>query len=414
MTTVVISPSNVVGFPEGGGHFWVYMQYVQGLLEIGCEVYWLERFHTSNDHDRDSFALSNFFKRITQYGLENKAILYTLESSGEMPTTSVEYIGIPKSKAEEAFRRADFLLNFYYAIDPFILSRFRRTALVDIDPGLIQFWISHRQIIVDPHDLYLTIGETVGASTAKFPDCDLPWIRIRPPVSLEFWPYKFNPESKLFTTISSWWGGGGLDGEWVSDGKDIVFENNKRVTFLDFVELPRLTNQEIELALNLGEGEPKVESKKGGKEEVSPERQFTDYISDAEDRKILEEYGWQITHPYEVAGSPEMYQHYIQKSRGEYSCAKPSCMYFQNAWISDRTLCYLASGKPVIVQNTGPSSFLPNGEGMFRFSTLAEAVDAFESINKNYEKHCIAAREIAETYFDAKQNLEIILNHMTM
>ena len=104
-----------------------------------------------------------------------------------------------------------------------------------------------------------------------------------------------------------------------------------------------------------------------------------------------------------------MYQAYIQGSRGEFSCAKRSCMKFQNAWISDRTICYLASGKPVVVQNTGPSLFLPNGEGMFRFSTMREAANAFEAINADYERHCQAAREIAETQFDSKRTMETIL-----
>jgi glycosyltransferase involved in cell wall biosynthesis len=85
-------------------------------------------------------------------------------------------------------------------------------------------------------------------------------------------------------------------------------------------------------------------------------------------------------------------------------------MKFQNAWISDRTLCYLACGKPVVIQNTGPSSFLPNGEGMFRFSTLQDAAEALATINADYERHCRAAREIAEAYFDARQVLNRILN----
>ena len=124
----------------------------------------------------------------------------------------------------------------------------------------------------------------------------------------------------------------------------------------------------------------------------------------------MESQGWRIRHSLEVARTPEMYQAYIQESRGEFSCAKPSCMKLQNAWISDRTLCYLASGKPAVVQNTGPSAFLPNGEGLFRFSTLREAADALATINADYERHCRSAREIAETYFDAKQVLEGILN----
>ncbi|NUR56742.1 MAG: hypothetical protein HOQ29_20055 [Acidobacteria bacterium] len=96
-----------------------------------------------------------------------------------------------------------------------------------------------------------------------------------------------------------------------------------------------------------------------------------------------------------MTSSPETYRSYIQASRGEFSCAKPSCMALQNAWISDRTLCYLASGKPVVVQDTGPSAWLPSGDGMFRFTTLEEAAAAFEAINANYMRHCRSARELA-------------------
>jgi glycosyltransferase involved in cell wall biosynthesis len=85
-------------------------------------------------------------------------------------------------------------------------------------------------------------------------------------------------------------------------------------------------------------------------------------------------------------------------------------MRFQNAWVSDRTLCYLASGKPAVVQDTGPSSFLPNGEGLFRFSTAGQAADALATVNADYGRHGRAAREIAEAYFDAEQVCERILN----
>src|SRR5256885_12568838 len=100
------------------------------------------------------------------------------------------------------------------------------------------------------------------------------------------------------------------------------------------------------------------------------------------DRQDREGRGWRIRHSGEVAGTPEAYQAYIQKSRGEFSCAKRSCRKFQNAWVSDRTLCYLASGKPAVVQHTGPSSFLPDGEGLFRFSTPKDAARAFDAINR--------------------------------
>ncbi|UCE00234.1 MAG: hypothetical protein JSV42_05795 [Chloroflexota bacterium] len=409
MTTVVISPSNVVTFPEGGGHFWVYMQYIKGFQALGCEIYWLERFNPSGDKNRDKHALKTFYERVDQFGLAGKSILYSSERSAEDSSLTITYIGDQLSRPEEIFGRADLLLNFYYAIPPEMLAHFKRTALVDIDPGLLQFWISNEQIFVHPHDLYFTTGETVGTPNAKFPDCLLPWIRIRPPVSLELWPYAYDPESKFYTTVSSWWGGGGK-GEFITDGKELLFENNKRVTFLDYIELPKLTNQAIELALNLGEAQSEVE--KAGEGTDQPANGVTDYISDEEDRKTLERFGWNIKHAYDVAGNPETYQAYIQGSRGEFSCAKPSCMYFQNAWISDRTLCYLASGKPAIVQYTGPSAYLPSGEGLFRFSSIGEAVEAFAAVASNYQKHCIAAREIAETHFDSKEIMASILNQL--
>ena len=380
MPTVVISPYNVVNFLEGGGHFWVYMQYAQGLHQLGCDVYWLVNFSSSGNAEQDTAVLSEFVTRMERYGLGGKLILYV--SRGQTGASDVprEYVGMTRSEAEAIFDEADLLLNFHYAMDPALLARFRCTALVDIDPGSLQFWISRGQLAVHRHDYYFTTGETVGTPAALFPDCGLPWIHICPAVCLDRWPYTYDPDAEAFTTISTW-----DTDDWIVDGQE-VYENTKRMSFLRFAELPRMTCQALELAL------------------------FLRTAGDAEDRHVMESYGWRIRHSREVAGTPELYQAYIQGSRGEFSCVKLSCLKFQNAWVSDRTLCYLASGKPVVVQNTGPSSFLPNGEGMFRFSTLKEAVDAFVTINANYKRHCRAAREIAEAYFDARQVLERILN----
>jgi len=372
----------------------------------------LERFTPSGDEDRDAYMLGEFSKRMVRFGLKGKTILYIQNDSGSQSTPGIKFINVSESYAESVFKRADLLLNFYYAISPALLERFSCKSLVDIDPGLLQFWIDAGQLNVSGHDYYLTTGETVGAPGANFPDCGLPWLHIRPPVSLEWWPFHFDAQCEAFTTVSSWWGGGGK-GEFITDGKGTLYENNKRVTFLQYADLSRLTPQVLELALNLGEGEkddeidPMVHDEKSDGSIAG----VTDYISDAVDKKILLQHGWKIKDAYEAAKSPESYKSYIQSSRGEFSCVKPSCLRFQNAWISDRTICYLASGKPVVVQDTGPSSFLPNGEGMFRFSTLSEAADSFTAINSDYKKHCKAAREIAETYFDAKNITAKILNY---
>jgi len=352
------------------------MQYAQGLLRLGCEVYWLEQFRPSGDQRADARARSIFFDRMERYGLGGRTILYEPLEDGLLRA-----LGMSAQRAEAVFERADLLLNFHYTIDPAILGRFRRRALVDIDPGLLQYWISQGQLVVPEHDLYFTTGETVGTPQARFPDCGLPWVQIRPPVCLDLWPFTFRPESEAVTTVSSW-----LGGEYVREGKKIIYENDKRISFLQFAALPGRTRRPLELAL------------------------YLDGVKDAEDRALLEGAGWRIRHTLDVARTPEAYRSYVQASRGKFSCVKPSCVVFQNAWVSDRTLCYLASGKPVVVQDTGPSAFLPDGEGMFRFQTLEEAADALARVDAHYPRQCRAAREVAEAYFDARRVLETVLN----
>ena len=380
MPTVVLSPFSVINFSEGGGHFWVYMQYAQGLLGSGCNVYWMEAFRSRGSREMDELMLAPFRARMEQFGLGDKLILYPSDDATIADDLPKEYMGLARSEAEAIFERADLLLNFHYAIAPKLLARFRRTALVDIDPGLLQFWISRGQLSVPRHDLYFTTGETVGTPAARFPDCGLKWIHIHPPVCLECWPFFFEQRAEAFSTVSNW-----DSDDWIVD-KEETYENTKRVAFLEFADLPRLTSQPLELSL------------------------FMKTEKDMQDRKDLEQRGWRIRHSRDVAGTPEAYQAYIRSSRGEFSCAKRSCLKFQNAWVSDRTLCYLASGKPVVVQHTGPSSRLPDGEGMFRFSTLKEAARAFSAINNDYEKHSRAARQIAEALFDAKQVARQILS----
>ena len=383
MTTAVISVYKVANFPDGGGHFWVYMQYAEGLRRMGCEVYWLEQFRPPVDPAAESRLLAGFFERMRRFGLGGKTLLYSVDRGSAAGPPPFRFVGCEWPDVERVLRRADLLLNFHYAIDPRLLACARRTALVDIDPGLLQFWISTGQLNVPAHDCYLTTGETVGTPSARFSDCGLQWHRIRPPVCLDLWPFTYDPRAEAFTTVSSW-----STTDWLKvteNGKTVLRENTKRVAFLEFAELPRRTGQSLELAL------------------------YTDE-RDAPDLARLERNGWRVRHSRDVAGSPDAYRAYIQRSRGEFSCAKASCMQFQNAWVSDRTLCYMASGKPVVVQDTGPSSCLPNGEGMFRFSSVDDAAAAFEAINADYERHCRSARDLAETHFDANRVLEGALN----
>lgn len=368
---IVVSPHNVVNYPPGGGHFWVYMQYLDGLRRIGCDVWWLEEFQPSGDAAEEASRVAALTERLRRFGLDDRIILYTPDE---------EFVNCSSAHAEEVFRGTDLLLNFHQKIRESMLERFARTALVDIDPGLLQYWISSGLLRVARHDLYFTTGETVGKPDAKFPDCGLEWIQIRPPISLDLWPRLPEPADGAFTTVSGWWGH-----EWVVDG-DGIHDNNKRVSFLEYAELPQHTQAPLELALLLDPLDR----------------------SDQEDRVFLLGKGWRVRHSHDVASNPHDYQQYIRGSRGEFSCAKWSCMKFQNAWISDRTLCYLATGRPAVVQDTGPSEILPRDRGLFRFSTIDEAAAALEAVVGNYDKHSAAAREVAGL-FDARRVAEEIV-----
>jgi hypothetical protein len=232
-----------------------------------------------------------------------------------------------------------------------------------------------------PHTHYFTTGETVGRPGAKFPDLGLKWHYVPPPVCLEWWPPVRATPPAPFTTISHWW-----SKDWLKDADGFYYSNEKRTGFQPFLDLPRHTSQTLELALWLS------------KEEYA-RREWT----------MLEERGWRVRDSTSVSSTPWDYQHYIQGSLGEFSCVKPSCVRFQNAWISDRTLCYLASGKPAVMQHTGPSRMLPDAAGLFRFEDLRQAAHCLETVAADYDRQCRLARQLAEEFFDSKKVVKSLL-----
>jgi hypothetical protein len=219
------------------------------------------------------------------------------------------------------------------------------------------------------HDVYFTTGETVGRAGSRIPGGGVRWEYTPPAVHLAAWPPSPASGAAPYTTVTHWWD------QWQTiDGLD--FDNAKRRAFLDHADLPAQAAVPLELALAL-----------------APD--------DRDDRIALQRRGWRVRSAAEVSCTPGRYRDYIQASRGEFSCAKPSCVMLENAWISDRTLCYLASGKPAVVQYTGASRILPDAEGLFRFRTVAEAAAALRAAEAGYEHHCAAARALAEQRFDS-------------
>ena len=383
MSTTVCLWANSLKHPEGGGHFWVYLNWALGLKALGCRVIWAEGVTSRWSAGRRESVLASLRGNLEPFGLANDIALCFIDSDAR-PQQAVDGC----LSLEAASSQADLLLNFAYGKVNDPVRWFRRSALVDIDPGLLQVWMSEQQIQVAPHDAYFTTGETVGAPEALFPNAGIRWQYAPPCVALDWWPARPPADKAPFTTVSNWH----TSKEWVVHGND-SYQNDKRSGFLPYLELPRHTSQNLELALC--------------QKALDEQWQLED--AEADWKRELELLGWTIVHSYSVASTPEAYQQYIQRSKGEFSCAKPSCIRLQNAWVSDRTLCYLASGRPAVVQHTGPSRVLPDAEGIFRFQNLEQAASYLDRVASDYPQQCRLARALVEEHFDAERVARSVL-----
>lgn len=372
MTTTVCLFANSLHYPEGGGHRWVYLNWALGLRALGCQVIWLEGIDATRAAPPLQRCVAALKRHLTPYGLGDSIALFSWTGKQLLQDEPEGCVDL------ETAVEADLLLNFRYDAPADLVARFRRSALVDIDPGLLQIWMSRGEIRVAQHDSYFTTGETVGEPWARSPDAGLRWQHTRPCVALHWWPTRPAAPDACFTTVSHWHGS-----EWTEDAHG-MFLNDKRSGFQPFLDLPACTTQPLELALLLSE-----------KEE--------------DERAALLRRGWRVRDAHSVASTPWDYQRYIQDSLGEFSCAKPSCIRLQNAWISDRTLCYLASGKPGVVQHTGPSQCLPDSAGLFRFWDVEGAARSLERVAADYERQCALARALVEEHFDAQRVVKRLL-----
>ncbi len=369
MGSTVWIGADTLTWPEGGGHGWVYLNWALGLRSLGCDVVWLESADPGLPESELVSLLEQLERNLEPYGLSRSI---ALSSKSDDPLSE----GLTERCVDlDLASDADLLLNLSYDAHGAALRRFRRTAMLDIDPGLTQTWASAGDLHIPDHDVYLTIGE--GAAE---PSKDTHWHHVAPCVALDWWPVRRAADDAAFSTVSAW----DTHGDWVIAGEH-SYPNNKKTGFLPFLSLPSLTDHPLELALCL---EADEDLKLVPHEET--------------ERRALESLGWRVVHSYAVARSPVDYQRYLQRSKGEFSCAKPSGPRMQNAWISDRTLCYLASGKPAVVQHTGPSRILPDAAGLFRFRTMPEAARALDEVVSDYERQCGLARQLAEEHFDAE------------
>src|SRR5438093_8151394 len=197
--TICLAPANTMAYPNGGGHLWVYLQWALALRALGCRVIWLEGVARDATIEQTNRAVATLRARLDRWGLAECLALCSLDDAPLSREVAGPFLPL------ESAREADLLLNLWHSLPATVVRQFRRSALIDTDPGLLQIWMTTGAIRVAPHDHYFTIAETVGTADARFPDCALRWLYTPPPIFLPEWPTTPpTPPSAPYTTVPHW------------------------------------------------------------------------------------------------------------------------------------------------------------------------------------------------------------------
>jgi hypothetical protein len=358
-----------------GGQTWLYLNWLLGLSRLGHDVWYVEDDSVwpydpvaNTCSDDCSYAVQHISSCMERIGLAGRWAYRLSDRKGAC-------WGLTEAGLADLYRSADMLLNVVGAVDlreehMVVPAR----VYVQCDPVTCELRLAdndeHTRQAFKRHTQIFTYGENYGAPDCGVPLDGLQYGKTRQPVDLDLWPYNFTPDARHFTTI----------GNYRQKGSDVTYQGttyhwSKHHEWEKILELPRRTSQAFQLA-------------------VMPD--------DPADRTALTSHGWNLVPPLQMSldifGE---YPQYIRNSRGELTVAKDQNVRLRSGWFSERAVCYLASGKPVITQETGFSNILPTGEGLFGFSNIDDILAALEAINGNYERHCKAARAIAEEYFEA-------------
>jgi hypothetical protein len=313
---------------------------------------------------------------------------YRDEASGQS-------FGLSEVRIREVCSTADVFVNL--SCSTFLREEYAAIparVLVDSDPMFTQIQYMTQEIftpgssslkqLVDSHNYHFSFGENINGADCMVPRCGIEWKPTRQPVCLPYW--KETSHSSLppsFTTLMNWTAAKLLryrEEDW----------GQKDIEFLKIIDIPALLPEALFSV---------VVNKTGNLESTFP-------------GPAVEKAGWQVLDPDQCAGNWNDYQQFIAGSYGEFSVAKHTYVKARTGWFSCRSACYLAAAKPVITQDTGWSGFIPAGRGLFAFNDLPSAVEAIQSVVKDYPKHSRLARETAAGYFDSQKVLSHLLSRL--
>ena len=368
------------------GVVWQNLHYLLGFERLGFETYYVEThartpsmLMSSPADDSAALAAEFIAAVMRRFGLSERWAFRALHDDGRC-------FGMSEVQLHTLYNEAELLVNLHGGTQPLPeLAATGRLVYLETDPVQLQLEVHHglQETIdfLEPHAAFFTFAENWAN-----PDCGLPtterfeFIPTRQPVVMDLWPDRSPQPADLFTTI----------GNWRQDWREVTFAGeryswSKHHEFLRYLDLPERTGREFELALSSAE---------------------------PGDRQLLEARGWRVRDALEVSRSIDRYRDYIGASRGEFTVAKDQNVRLRTGWFSDRSATYLASGRPVVTQDTGFGCALPTGAGLFSFSSPEEAAEAVARIDGDYANQATAARELAREHFSHEVVLGAILESL--
>jgi len=368
------------------GVIWQHIHYIVGLQWLGHDVYYIEdsarlpynpeTFEVNEELDYAAKILNRLSR---DFDFKNHWAFCARYLKGN-PTA-----GLPLKKIRQLYREADAVLNICgtQEFNDDLLAN-ERILYVESDPGVEQIKIDKGvESTIDylrRHHALFTFGENVGTKRFPVPTHGFKWLPTRQPVVTDLWKTNRSPpRAAVFTSVANWSTSGLKDITW--RGEKYLWSKSRE--FIRFVAAPKKSGEMFELATN---------------------------IKDQQTREKFERNGWRLRSPLQLSVDYWLYRDYIRHSKAEFTVAKDQYVRLNTGWFSDRSVCYLAAGRPVVIQETGFTKNYGGNAGLLSFRSLGEIVEAVKMINADYAKHSRAAREIAREIFEAEKVVKSLLD----
>jgi hypothetical protein len=376
-STVFLGCGFAAKYPEGGGNFSVPIQWMRGLLRLGLDAVWLELLPASEDPERAWIPL--FARQMAEHGFDGRwCLLYQRQEDHAHALEQMEGYGWPLERLRERLRGPSVLLNLSYSIHPPLLLAFERRVLCDLDPAEMAHWMLRVEMGQSYHHEFVTIGLNIDGPDYRAPGPPVRWRPVFPLVDTTLYAAAPAPPRRRFTTVGQWYWKSEIEvnGDYPDFSKGAAFEK--------YLALPAaVPDAELELAMNFGSEDPAGER--------------------------LRRHGWKLAHPHEVAGTPAAYRAYIAGSLAEFTACKGLDVVWRTGWLSDRAAAYLASGRPVITEDTGARAYLPEDSGLLWVSNVEQAREAVREVLRDWPRLSRLARQTSVEFCDAARTLTAIL-----